>query len=231
LKAGFSTIRAEEWEVPSGEEGDRELLISLHLYHQNMIEQLVPLERARMFEALMREFDIPPERLSEILEDETVESIRETLALLSIDDQVLEIVEHNPDRFTEAHLQLLAEYASPEKRSWRIKPQEQVQIAQTILDQRNKTLVKDTRKLDAHIRTVVKERRAKEKKKNDERKSQPDPVKTLFRALDGLDSAVRTLRDMDLRAIKKIDASDKGVALNRTYKVIGRPSPTMGLGN
>jgi hypothetical protein len=174
-----------------------------------------------MFDVLMREADLTIEQIADMFEDETVETISDVLELLSIGDEALEVIENNPDRFTEAHLKVLAEYASSRKRAWRMKPEEQAKVAQEIAQQTDKTVVRDPRKFESRVRAVVNERRAEEKEKRREQKrKQADPVKLLLKSLENLDSALTELVSVDLRSLKQIEAVDKGHVLNRCYTSI-----------
>jgi len=221
LKGKLPSLRANIYRTPKGRENDKELLIQQHLYAANMAEPLVPIERGRMFEALMSEFDWDAARVAECFEGETADSVNEALKFLAIDDTVLDVIAANPGKFSEGHLRVLAEYAAPSKRAWRMKPDEQLRIAREIVEQTDKEVAKDPRKLEAQIRSVVKLRRDKEQVKNlAARKTQADPVKALFKAVEAVEAAARALKDVDLAAIKEIDAGDKGDATKRLYDAI-----------
>ena len=87
--------------------------------------------------------------------------------------------------------------------------------------QENKAAIADPRKFDAHIKGVVKARRDQEKqKKESSRRPQADPVKALFRSLETVESAVKSLTDSDLSEIKDIDAADKGQAIKKIYDTV-----------
>ncbi len=221
-RGDLPVLRANIYTIPAEEEDDRELLIQQHLYAANMAEPLVPVERARMFDALMRDLGFDVERVAECFEGETSETVTETLKFLSIDETVLDIIAANPGKFTEAHVRVLADYASPAtKHAWRMKPEEQVRVAREMVDQVDKQVVKDPRKLEARIRSVVAERRAAERKRRDVvRKAQTDPVKGLFKAVELVEAAVKSLKDIDLQAVGEIDAADKGQAIKRLYDAV-----------
>jgi ParB/RepB/Spo0J family partition protein len=222
VRGDLPSLRANVYRVPDGEEENRELLIQQHLYAANMAEPLIQVERARMFDALMRDFGFDVERVAEAFEGETAETVTETLTYLALDETVLDIVAANPEKFTPAHLKILAEYASPAKKgAWRMKPNEQVKIAREVVDQVDKQMVRDPRKLETRIRAVVNERRAAERVKNTAaKKTQADPVKSLFKAIEGVESAVKNLRDADLDAVSGIDPADKGNAIKRLYDAV-----------
>jgi ParB/RepB/Spo0J family partition protein len=220
-KAGLSKIRADLYEYEEAKDEDMDMAIARFLYAANLSEPLVPLEKARMFESLMLDADLSVEQLAEMFEDESPETISEGLELLAIGDEALEVIENNPDRFTEAHLKVLAEYASSSKRGWRMKPDEQAKVAQEIAQQADKTIVRDPRKFETRIKAVVNERRADEKEKRKEKKrQQTDPVKQLLKSLEAVDSAVTELVSLDLGKLKQMEAVDKGHVLNRCYTMI-----------
>jgi hypothetical protein len=162
-------------------------------------------------------------QVADLFEEETPESVGEALALLGISDEALEVIEKNPDRFTEGHLRVLADYAGTSKRAWRMQPAEQAKVAREIVEQKDKIAVRDPRKFETRIKAVVNERRQEEKAKNQEatkRRQQSDPVKTLFRALEKVETGVAELYEVDLSQIKAIDAADKGYVLNKAYTVV-----------
>jgi ParB/RepB/Spo0J family partition protein len=217
------TLRADLYEFdPDGDE-QRDVAIARHLYAANLAEPLVPLERARMFDDIMRETGFSPAQVADLFEDETTESVGEALALLGISDEALEVIEKNADRFTEGHLRVLADYAGTGKRAWRMQPEEQAKVAREIVEQKDKTAVRDPRKFETRIKAVVNERRQQEKAKNKEetkRRQQSDPVKVLFKALEKVEAGVAELYEVDLAQIKTIDAADKGYVLNKSYTVV-----------
>jgi len=222
-KGKLPYLRANVYAVPEVEEDNRELLIQQHLHAANLSEALLPIERARQFERVMVEFDVDIDALPDIFKGETPESIRDAMRLLAIDPRVLDMVTTNPEKFSEGHLRVLADYASAsQKGAWRMKPDEQVAAAEMIVKQEDKAAAADPRKFDAHIKSVVAARRSNERQKKADAKTRPqaDPVKALFKALEGLESSVKNLRDLDLQGITEIDAADKGAAIKRAYDVV-----------
>lgn len=216
------SLRANVYAVPPGEEDNRELLIQQHLYAANMAEPLLPIERARGYEALMEDLDFDVDQVAAAFDGETPETVADTLRYLNIDERVLDVVQAHPEKFTEAHLRVLADYASAgTKGSWRMKPDEQYRVAKEIVDQVDKQVAKDPRKLETRIKAVVNERREAEKKKNAaSRKALADPVKVLFKAIEAVESSVKALRDTDLSTIAEIDAGDKGSAVKRVLDCV-----------
>lgn len=220
----FRTVRADlyRWEPAEGE--DREIAIARHLAAANMVELLVPLERARMFAGIMDETGFDVEQVAELFEDESADSIKETLAVLNISEEALEVIENNPDRFSAGHLRLLAEFAGTGRRAWRMRPAEQARVAREIVEQKDKNAIKDTGKFETRIKSVVHERRTaeKERKQTERAKSrrQTDPVKALFKVMESAEGALENLAGFDVEQVQKIDPADKGQLLNRAYILI-----------
>lgn len=221
-RSGLPSLRSNIYRIPDNEVANKDVLIQQHLYAANMAEPLVPLERARMFDALMQEFDFDVAKVADLFEGETAETVADTLKFLAIDQTVIDVITANPEKFSEAHVRVLAEYASPAtKHAWRMKPQEQLTVAREIADQTDKQMVKDPRKLETRIRHVVKERRqAESAKRATTTKGQTDPVKALFKAIESAESAVRGLREFDVASIDSIDAGDKGDGIKRVFDLI-----------
>lgn len=220
----MKAIRADLYEWDAASDEDRDLGIARHLYAANLAEPLTLLERARMFDDIMREAGLDQNQLADLFEDETPETIRDALQLLSISGEALEIIERNVDRFTEAHLRVLADYAGSGKRAWKMKPEEQAKVAREIVEQKDKTAVRDSRKFETRIKSVVNDRRREEQAKKQEQKKQErrqsDPVKELFKALEAADRAIGELVEYDVKAIKQIDPVDKGYVLKVGYTMI-----------
>jgi ParB/RepB/Spo0J family partition protein len=219
-RGGMETLRANIYRIPAGQDKNKDLLIQQHLYAANMAEPLIPVERARMFEALIQQYDMTVEQVANCFEGETAESVAEAMKYLAIDPVVLDVISAHPEKFSEGHIRVLAEFSSPDKRAWRMKPDEQLRVAREVAEQKDKLVAADPRKLEERVKSVVKLRREQERAKNEKekiKKTQADPVKVLFRAVEGVESAVRSLRDVDLLSIKEIDAGDKGDLIKRLY--------------
>ncbi|MFL1901037.1 ParB/RepB/Spo0J family partition protein [Streptomyces tauricus] len=217
-RGGMKTLRANIYRVPAGQEKNKDLLIQQHLYAANMAEPLLPVERARMFEEVMREYNMTVEQVANHFEGETAQSVAEAMKYLAIDQVVLDVISAHPEKFSEGHIRVLAEFSSPDKRAWRMKPEEQLRLAREVAEQKDKLIAADPRKLEERVKSVVKIRREQERARNEKiKKAQADPVKSLFRAVESMESAVRSLRDVDLQSIKEIDAGDKGDLIKRLY--------------
>lgn len=222
-KGNLAALRSNIYEIPEGEVEQRELLIQQHLYAANLAEPLLPLERARQFEQVMSEFGFGIEKVAEIFDGETVESVTRTMKYLAIDQKVIDLVESSPDKFSIGHLAVLADYASPRtKGAWRMTPKEQFAAAEVLVHQTDKAVVADPRKLESHIRQIVKKRRdeAAAEKRAAKARPQADPVKVLFKAIEGVESAVKALTGLDLNQIEDVEPSDKGNVIKRCYDAV-----------
>jgi|SRR5579862_1676955 len=222
--AELRSIRADLYDWKPADDEDRELAIARHLYAANLSEPLTLLEKARMFDDIQRETGFDLNQLANLFEDETPETIADAMRLLDISEDALSVVEKNPDRFTEAHLRVLADYAGNSKRAWKMKPEEQARVAREIVEQKDKLVVRDPRKFETRIRSVVNERRRDEQSKRAEEKKkerrQSDPVKTLFKLIESTDASLQDLLAFETGDIKAIDPVDKGFVLQRTYTMI-----------
>nr|WP_083977640.1 ParB/RepB/Spo0J family partition protein [Herbidospora sakaeratensis] len=231
LKGGIPALRANIYRVPSGHDVERELLIQQHLYAANMAEPLIDLERAYMFKAVKEDFGLDNAGVAACFEGETEESVRNSLRLLEIDERALRVIQAHPEKFDEPTLRVLAEYASSDKRSWRLKPDEQVRAAESIARQDNKRAVNDARELEKGIRNVVKARRneAQAKSQVDKAAKQTQPanpglvpdraaVKDLFKRIEQLEKAIQELQAKGVREIAEIQLADKRDATHRLYE-------------
>ncbi|MDP9848648.1 ParB/RepB/Spo0J family partition protein [Streptosporangium lutulentum] len=250
LKGGIPTLRANIYSIPPDEEEERELLIQQHLYAANMAEPLIDLERGYMFKAVKEDFGLDDSGVAACFEGETEDSVRKALSLLEIDEHALQVVQAYPDKFDEATLRVLAEYASPEKRAWRLKPGEQVRVAEMVARQENKLAAVDARELEKEIRGVVKTRRNEAHAKSQEEKgakqtkphnrligSDEAAVKALFKRIEQLELAVRELHSKGVHEITEIRLADKRDATDRLYEAASQvesfintklaPLPTM----
>jgi ParB/RepB/Spo0J family partition protein len=215
-RAGIKTIRANTYSYEPDEladEGRRRLAISQFLLAANSAEPLVPIERARYYEALM---DKTGMEVADIAKAHhiTEEAVTDDLMFLNLDERVLDLAEALPESFTVESLRILAENATPSaKKAWMMTGDEQVQVAEAIALQRDKKLNESARALRTHIKDVV-NRRRQEKTAQKRRLGSggDDPVKSLFRLLDSATKSVGELTKADLSGIKEIDPKDKGAA-------------------
>lgn len=227
---GIPTLRANIYRIPPDQTDERELLIQQHLYAANMAEPLIDLERGYMFRAVKEDFGLDDAGVAACFEGETENSVREALRLLEIDERALQVVQAYPDKFDESTLRVLAEYASPEKRAWRLKADEQIRIAEMIAKQENKLAAVDARELEKEIRGVVKTRRnVAHTKSKDTNNSKQDnsadrqaeankaAVKALYKRIEQLERTVQELHAKGVHGIEEIQLLDKQNATHRLY--------------
>ncbi|WP_081903521.1 ParB/RepB/Spo0J family partition protein [Microbispora rosea] len=231
LKGGIPALRANIYRVPPDREEERELLIQQHLYAANMAEPLIDLERGYMFKAIKEDLGLDDAGVAACFEGETEDSVRNALRLLEIDERALQVVQAYPDKFDESTLRVLAEYASPEKRAWRLKSDEQVRVAEMVARQENKLAAVDARELEKEIRGVVKTRRNEAQAKSQEERRTKDAqstireirsgeaaIKALFKRIEQLELAVRELHTKGVHEITEIQLADKRDATHRLYE-------------
>ena len=137
--AGMETLRANTYEFEDHEkdEATRRQVIAQFLLAANKQEPLVPIERARFWQWLIEELSMTQEDVAEV-HNTSVDDINSDLMFLNLDTAVLDLVAAAPDRFSQQHLRVLATYASPGKKAWRITPAEQKKLAQKLLTQEDK---------------------------------------------------------------------------------------------
>jgi ParB/RepB/Spo0J family partition protein len=214
-------IRANIYEFDARELADesvRRQAIAEHLLAANSQEALIPIERARYWEEAMEHFGWDEDELARV-HNVTPERIGEDLMYLNLDKQVFDLASAHPESFSDANLRLLAEYSTPRTmRAWTMTPTEQVAVAKELALQTDKRLVESPRALRSHIKSVVNDRRQKaaESKRKLGSKTE-DPVKALFRLVDGVRKAVEELDRADTSTITSMDPRDKGRATQDLY--------------
>jgi ParB family chromosome partitioning protein len=121
--AGMKTLRADIYEFDGKEidnPAEQQKAIAQFLLAANMSEPLLPLERANYYDDAIQNLGMTIEDLADI-HSVSVDEIREDLKFKNLSEEVIAIVQGAPDKFTQAHLKILAEYASPsDKKAWRI---------------------------------------------------------------------------------------------------------------
>ncbi len=213
-RGGMKEIRANTYTYEPEELADesrRRLAVSQFLHAANSAEPLVPVERARYYEQLMDRLGWDVEKVAEA-HHVTVEAVEDDLMFLNLDERVLDLAQANPDSFTVDSLRILAENSSPsQKKAWMMTGDEQVQVAEAIALQRDKKLNESSRALRSHIKDIVNRRRQERSQARRKLGSGgDDPVKALFKLVDGVAKSVGELSKVDLSGIKEIDAKDKG---------------------
>lgn len=223
LKA--KNIRSNIYEFEKEEREDesrRRQAVAEFLLAANKSEPLIPIERARYYADAMEKFGWTVEDIAKV-HDVTVKSVQDDLTFLSLDDRVLGMVRQTPDRFTTDHLQVLAQNASPAAKAWRLEPDEQVKAAERLQKQEDKAIVESPTEWEKHVRGIVRERRAKKAaEKKQIGRGKEDPVKALFKLLEGVDKQVDELTGADLSSIKQIRPEDKGAVSQDLYGLAQR---------
>jgi len=222
-RGGMAIIRANVYEYEPHElddEGVRRQAVAQFLLAANSAEPLIPVERARYYEEAMEKFGWEPADLARV-HHKTEEEILDDLLFLNLESEVLDLVQAHPDSFSQEHLRVLAEHASPSmKKAWAMTPGEQVEVAHALAEQRDKKIVQSPRALETHIKAIVRDRREQAKKHNRKLgRGQEDPVKALYKVLDSVQKSITDLTKADLSPITAIDPRDKGKASEMLFNM------------
>jgi ParB/RepB/Spo0J family partition protein len=213
-RANIAEIRANVYEYEPEELKDeqvRQQAVVQFLLAANSAEPLIPIERARYYEDAINKFGWDVAEIARI-HHVSEAAVIDDLMFLNLDPRVLDLVQAHQDSFTQEHLRVLAEHATPSnKKAWTITPDEQVQAAEELAHQRDKKLVDSSRAFRTHVQNIVKKRR-EEAAANKRKVGQgsEDPVKSLFKLIEAAQKAVDQMVKADLSPIKEIDARDKG---------------------
>jgi ParB/RepB/Spo0J family partition protein len=213
-RANLAEIRANIYEYEPEELNDeqvRQQAVVQFLLAANSAEPLIPIERARYYEDAMNNFGWDVADLARV-HHVSEAAVVDDLMFLNLDPRVLDLVQAHRDSFSQEHLRVLAEHATPSnKKAWTITPEEQVKAAEELAHQRDKKLVDSSRAFRAHVQSMVKKRR-EEAAASKRRVGQgsEDPVKSLFKLIESARKTVDQLVKADLSPIKEIDARDKG---------------------
>ncbi len=213
-RADLAEIRANIYEYEPEELKDeqvRQQAVVQFLLAANSAEPLIPIERARYYEDAIDKFGWDAAEIARV-HHVSEAAVIDDLMFLNLDPRVLDLVQAHQDSFTQEHLRVLAEHATPSnKKAWTITPDEQVQAAEELAHQRDKKLVDSSRAFRTHVQNIVKKRReeaAAAKRKVGQ--GSEDPVKSLFKLIETAHKAVDQMVKADLSPIKEIDARDKG---------------------
>ncbi len=220
-KAGLKTIRVNVYRYEEAEledEAVRRQAIAQFLLAANSAEPLIPVERARYYQEAMEKFGWEPKDLARV-HHKSEDEILDDLLFLNLESQVLDLAQAHPDSFSQEHLRVLAEHSSAStKKAWAMTPGEQVEVATALAEQRDKKAVRSPRALETQIKAIVKERRNKVKAENRKLgKGKEDPVKALYKLLDGVSKSIEQLTKADLSPIAGIDPRDKGKAVESLF--------------
>jgi ParB/RepB/Spo0J family partition protein len=211
---GIPMVRANIYEYEPEELKDeqrRQQSVVKFLMAANNSEPLIPIERARYYEDAMTKFGWDTADIARTHNTPEADVIND-LKFLNLDPRVLDLVQAHRDSFTQEHLRVLAEHATPsDKKAWTITPDEQVKAAEELAHQRDKKLVESSRAFKAHVQDIVKKRREDNKAaKRRVGHGSDDPVKSLFKLIEAARKSVDQVVKADLSPIKEIDARDKG---------------------
>lgn len=224
-KLGLDQIRANIYEFAPEEainEATKQQAITQFLFAANQSEPLIAIERARFYSLAIEKWGWGPQELSEI-HNVSLEQIESELRYLNIAQPVLDLIAAAPSKFSNAHLDILAEYASPSsKKAWRLTPEEQEKVAQKLLTQEDKRIVVSPRLFEADIKKMVQERRAKAQQMNKRSKApqtQVDAIKDLVRAIEEVERAGKELEKVDTSTITEIELVDKREIMSRLYSI------------
>ena len=197
-QAGLATIRADIYEytpVEVADEAERQSAIVRFLHDANLQEQLTPIELAERFVSMMESFDLSPEDIATMFH-RTVEDVEDILKYAFIDSKVRDKVSvpENARLVTHEHLRLLADYAAPTKKGWRLNPEEQMQMVDKLLSGEDKRIQESPRLFTKEIRDLKQKVRAQKKEQNEQANPQPDQLlKALFKQVDKIERAVAEL--------------------------------------
>jgi ParB/RepB/Spo0J family partition protein len=222
-KANLKSIRVNVYEYEKSEledESVRRQAIAQFLLAANSAEPLIPVERARYYAEAMDKFGWEPKDLARV-HHKSEDEILDDLLFLNLESQVLDLAQAHPDSFSQEHLRVLAEHSSASaKKAWAMTPGEQVEVATALAEQRDKKAVRSPRALETQIKAIVKERRNKVKAQNRKLgKGKEDPVKALYKLLDGVSKSIEQLTKADLSPVAEIDPRDKGKASESLFSM------------
>lgn len=197
-QAGLPTIRADVYEFTPEEASDseeRQSSIVRFLHDANMQEPLTPIELAGQFVSLMETFDLSPAEIAKMFH-RSVEEVEDTLKFAFIDEKVRQEITKpdNARKVTSEHLRVLASYAAPTKRGWRLNPEQQMDVVGRLLSGDDKRMQESTRLFDKEIRDLKQQARKEKQAANESARTQPDQsLKALFKQVDKIERAVSDL--------------------------------------
>jgi ParB/RepB/Spo0J family partition protein len=221
----MSEIRANIYEFTPDEqadEGTKQQAIAQFLFAANQSEPLVPVERARFYHDAIDKLGLTLQDLADV-HNRSVEEIEDDLMYLNIATSVLDLVAAAPQKFSNEHLRILAEYSSPsKKKAWRITPDEQEKLAKKLLNQEDKRIVESPRLFENAIKDTVRERRSKAeevKKRLRGPRNQVEAIKDLVRGVESVEKAAKELDKIDITLVSEIDLADKRELISRLYSL------------
>ena len=216
-----ATIRADVYEFTDAEledEQEQQKAVSQFLLAANQTEPLVPLERARFYQDVMEKFGWELDRISKFYGIPKADILRD-LKYLNISPKVLAIVADHPEKISAEHLNLLAEWSSPEKKGWRLDEHAQIALVDGLVKQTDKPAAEDPKEFERTIKTLkAEERRRKSQRNKAERQRQPvQVIKDVVRALEGVSNSVNTLARIDIPKDTPVELVDKREIIDQCY--------------
>ena len=202
-QSGLPTIRADVYEFTPEEASDneeRQSSIVRFLHDANMQEPLTPIELAGQFVSLMDTFDLSPVEIAKMFH-RSVEDVEETLKFAFIDEKVRQEITKpdNARKVTSEHLRVLAGYAAPTKRGWRLSSEQQMEVVGRLLSGDDKRMQESPRLFNKEIRDLKQQARKEKQAANEAARSQPDQLlKSLFKQVDKIEKAVTDLNNSPL---------------------------------
>ena len=197
-QAGLPTIRADIYEFTPEEAADseeRQSSIVRFLHDANMQEPLTPIELAGQFVSLMETFDLSPAEIAKMFH-RSVEEVEDTLKFAFIDEKVRQEIAKpdNARKVTSEHMRVLASYAAPTKRGWRLNAEQQMDVVDRLLSGDDKRMQESPRLFDKGIRDLKQQARKEKQAANEAARIQPDQaLKALFKQVDRIERAVTDL--------------------------------------
>jgi len=222
-KGNIPTIRANVYEYDEDELKDESLRrerVRSFLMAANSAEPLIPIERARAYQDFADTLGWDTKAIAKAMHV-TEEAVVDDLMLLNISPDALDVVQAHHNSFTQETLRVLARYATPgASKAWVMSAEEQLSVVKEIAFQHDKRLVESARFLESHIKEIVNSRRAKvAANRRKAGRGGDDPVKVLFKMIEGVKDAASDLTEADFSSIKEIDPTDKGKATDEIYGV------------
>ncbi len=230
-RLGLTQIRANVYEFTEEELADEEkqqTAVAQFLLAANSAEPLLPLERARYYKEAMEHFGMSVEELSK-LHSRPVNEIVSDLKWLNLSSKVTDLVAEHRDKFSDEHLRIMVEWASPEKKAWRITANEQEMLARKVVDQEDKRLAIDPKELEKQIRQLKTEQRKRktaerkaerEKNKEEVRRRQPlQVIKDIVGSLNKVEAGIVEISKINVPEETEIELIDKRAIIEQCYRL------------
>ena len=223
--ASLPTVRADIYEYTPEEladESERQTAIVQFLYDANLQEPLTPVERAEQFVAMMESFDLTPTELADMFH-KPVGEIEEDLKYAFIDTNVREEISkpENARKISHDHLRILASYAAPTKRGWRLSSDQQLEVVNKLISEEDKRLLDRPQLLEKEIKELKKQARDEVKARKEKSKGPEDITRQIFKQVDRVEKAATDLLQLDVPAGFQISFVDRKALISRIANVAG----------